>query len=217
MIKKYRDELKVYFYLLCIVFSVTLSNSRILMIVLILLFINMAIVRVPAKYFIGRIKYGLVFGGGILLIPLPFTKGWLYTGIIALKFFISIISCITMIYSVKINKFLNALRIIKVSNIILSIIEFNIRYIKVLKVEANRMYMARISRSYKKKRFLNFKDLKDISQMVAILFVRSYERSNRIYTAMKSRGYVMKIDNPRVKGEMQIEQSSGDKEFSISI
>jgi len=60
------------------------------------------------------------------------------------------------------------------------------RYVFVIVDEAQRMLRARNSRNYRGKWILQSKV---IGTMIANLFLRSYERGERVYLAMLSRGY----------------------------
>jgi cobalt/nickel transport system permease protein len=67
-----------------------------------------------------------------------------------------------------------------------SIVSFMVRYSDVVTAEANRMRVARVSRGYDPHAFWHAKAL---AQSVGSLFVRSYERGERVYLAMVSRGW----------------------------
>jgi cobalt/nickel transport system permease protein len=65
-----------------------------------------------------------------------------------------------------------------------------IRYIDVLTAEVSRMRMARISRG-DSPRALH--QVGAIAKSVGVLFLRSYERGERVYLAMLSRGFDGKV------------------------
>ncbi|MCX5999217.1 MAG: energy-coupling factor transporter transmembrane component T, partial [Chloroflexi bacterium] len=69
-------------------------------------------------------------------------------------------------------------------------LSFAYRYIFVLVDEAMRMWRARESRSLGRKRLWQIRTL---GSMIGILFIRSYERGERVYAAMVSRGYEGRI------------------------
>ena len=66
------------------------------------------------------------------------------------------------------------------------ILSFMYRYIYVLVDEMMRMKRAKDSRTVGGKRWFHVKAL---SHMVGVLFIRAYERGERVYLAMCSRGF----------------------------
>ncbi|MEU8243146.1 cobalt ECF transporter T component CbiQ [Actinoplanes missouriensis] len=76
------------------------------------------------------------------------------------------------------------------------IMTFMLRYIDVLADDARRMRIARLSRGYDP-RFLW--QVKAFAVGVGALFLRSYERGERVYLAMLSRGYTGRL--PQTTGE----------------
>lgn len=77
-----------------------------------------------------------------------------------------------------------------VPKLLVYLLEVTVRYIFVLKDELDRMRLARKSRGYDfQKSALNFDALKTLSQLVAVLFIRSVERGERVFLAMLARGY----------------------------
>jgi cobalt/nickel transport system permease protein len=69
---------------------------------------------------------------------------------------------------------------------LVEVIALMYRYIFVLIDEAERMQRARVSRTFVKQKTLFWKNQGSI---IGQLFVRSYERGERIYSAMRARGF----------------------------
>ncbi|MFG2003522.1 cobalt ECF transporter T component CbiQ [Spirillospora sp. NPDC048911] len=63
---------------------------------------------------------------------------------------------------------------------------FMLRYLDVIVGEMRRMRVARASRGFEAR---GFRDVTVLARSVAALFLRSYERGERVYLAMVSRGY----------------------------
>ena len=80
-------------------------------------------------------------------------------------------------------------------DILVQIAAFMLRYLQVLVDEARRMRIARLSRGYDP-RFLW--QVKAFAQGLGALFLRAYERGERVYGAMLSRGYTGRM--PAVGG-----------------
>lgn len=86
----------------------------------------------------------------------------------------------------------HGLRHLRLPLILLAILSFMYRYLSVLIVEAQRLLQARAARSAirpgSKKPSL-FWNAKNAGNMIGQLFLRSYERSDRVYEAMVARGF----------------------------
>jgi cobalt/nickel transport system permease protein len=81
--------------------------------------------------------------------------------------------------------------------IITQIATFMLRYLEVISGEARRMRIARISRGYDP-RFLW--QVKAFAIGVGSLFLRAFERGERVYLAMVSRGYTGRLPAPEGAG-----------------
>jgi cobalt/nickel transport system permease protein len=81
--------------------------------------------------------------------------------------------------------------------IITQIATFMLRYLEVITAEARRMRMARVSRGYDP-RFLW--QVKAFATGVGALFLRAFERGERVYLAMVSRGYTGRLPAPDSSG-----------------
>lgn len=96
----------------------------------------------------------------------------------------------TAISSMTLQDLLFSLRSLYVPDILVNLVSFTIRYADILNGELSRMMIARKARGYAGgKNFWHMNTMKVIGQTVAVLFLRSFERSERIYSAMLSRGY----------------------------
>ncbi len=73
---------------------------------------------------------------------------------------------------------------------ILGIASFMIRYVNVVNDELGRMKIARESRGFEAR---GIKSWKVLAQTLGALFIRSFERGERVYLAMLSRGYTGKL------------------------
>jgi cobalt/nickel transport system permease protein len=80
--------------------------------------------------------------------------------------------------------------------ILVQIASFMLRYVNVILGEMHRMKVARQSRGWRGR---NVRDLGIVAQSAGAMFIRSYERGERVYLAMLSRGYTGGM--PRLGGE----------------
>jgi cobalt/nickel transport system permease protein len=105
---------------------------------------------------------------------------------VVVKSWLSILCLIVLSSSTKFEELLQGMSGLKVPQVFVQITSFMYRYMFVIADQAMRMQMARDSRNFGMKRSNIFKT---IGNMVGMLFIRSYERAERIYAAMLSRGY----------------------------
>jgi len=92
-----------------------------------------------------------------------------------------------MVGTTKFHKSLKALQRLKFPNKLIQIIMFTYRYIFIIMGEARKMFTAAKARLFKKR--TNIFTLKIIGNLTGMLFIRAFERTQRIYSAMASRGY----------------------------
>jgi cobalt/nickel transport system permease protein len=109
---------------------------------------------------------------------------------VVVKSWICILCLIILSSSTKFEQILRGMYSLKVPGVFVHITSFMYRYVFVLADQAMRMQMARDSRNFGMKRSNTFKTM---GGMIGILFIRSYERGERIYAAMLSRGYTRDI------------------------
>lgn len=86
---------------------------------------------------------------------------------------------------------LNALAFIRLPNTLVQIASFMVRYSAVVLDELQRMKIARESRGFSAR---GVKHWRVLAQSAGALFIRSYERGERVHLAMLSRGYRGKMD-----------------------
>ena len=112
---------------------------------------------------------------------------------IVLRSWLSVQMGILLIRTTRFPDILHALRHLKVPHILISIIAFMYRYLFVISEEALRMLNARAARSAQlpghKRGGSVFWRARVAGTMAGQLFLRSYERSDRVYDAMLARGY----------------------------
>jgi len=161
--------------------------------------------RLPIVYVLKRSLVVLPF---VLLIAIfiPFLKGgevaasyhiWLwqvsitYDGLMILanvlvKSWLCILALILLSSTTRLDDLLKGLRQLGMPQVMILILSFMYRYIFVLVDEAMRIQQARNSRNFGGS-WLHH--VKTIGHMVGTLFIRSYERGERIYAAMLARGF----------------------------
>jgi cobalt/nickel transport system permease protein len=138
-------------------------------------------------------------GRPMLTIPLgPWTftasdAGLVRFGSIALRSWVAVQAAILLTATTRFPDLMHALRHLRVPALIVAIVGFMYRYLAVLSEEAQRLLRARDSRSAGVDGRRGGGSLlwraRVAGNMAGQLFLRSYERSERIYSAMQARGY----------------------------
>jgi cobalt/nickel transport system permease protein len=111
---------------------------------------------------------------------------------IAFKSWVSVQAALLLTFTTPFPEIVEALRRLHVPKLMVAIISFMYRYLAVLTDEATRMLRARSARSASidgRPRGSIVWRAKVVGSMVGSLFLRAYERSERIYAAMQSRGF----------------------------
>jgi len=113
-------------------------------------------------------------------------SGLLVLANVAVKAWLCIFSLILLSSTTKFTDLLKGLKQLGVPKVIVLILSFMYRYIFVLIGEVMRMRQARDCRNFGGGRL---RQLKTLGNMIGTLFIRSYERGERIYAAMLARGF----------------------------
>ncbi len=136
--------------------------------------------------------FSLKFGTWELSVTLPGIERFIS---ITLKSWISVLAAILLTSTTQFPDILSAMRAVHVPQLLVAIIGLMWRYIFVLGDEALRLMRARAARSgetdnpdHRKGGRISWR-AQTAGGMVGNLFMRSIERSERIYVAMLSRGY----------------------------
>jgi len=113
-------------------------------------------------------------------------EGLLLLASVCCKAWLSVLSLILLTASTSINDLLKGLERLKMPAIMVMLMSFMYRYLFVISDETDRLFRARNCRSFGGGVRLNIRTL---GYMAGSLFLRSYERGERIYGAMLSRGF----------------------------
>lgn len=158
--------------------------------------------------FISQIPYSLVFKRALIEIPfiffavlMPFfgsgerfeilflnlyRDGLLAGAGIVAKGTIGVIAAIILSSSTSAREILRGLERLRLPSIMVQIASFMLRYVNVVNDEMERMKIARASRGFEATGIQHWRVL---ATAAGALFIRSYERGERVHLAMLSRGY----------------------------
>ncbi len=156
-------------------------------IIIIIFLISVSIIsKIPAKYLLHRliILEPFVFGVSILSLFQP--KGEIVFLTILVKSSICLYTIILLTNTTPFSKIINWLKVIHTPSLFVTILALMYRYIFVLIDDAERMERARTSRSFSTNKRQVWKIR---AMMIGQVFIRSIERADRIYAAMRARGW----------------------------
>jgi cobalt/nickel transport system permease protein len=114
---------------------------------------------------------------------------WTFLNIVikaSLSLFLLVVASLTTVFS----DFLKGLEMFRVPHLLIMLMSFMYRYIYVLLEEARRLMRARSLRYYGSRYVEQFRV---VGYMIGVLFIRTYERAERIYNAMAVRGFTGEI------------------------
>jgi cobalt/nickel transport system permease protein len=157
--------------------------------------------RVAIEFvFIGVVLLGTLFrDGGEILWSWGFlrvtSEGLMVLGSVALKAFLCLSTVNILVLTTPIPDLLQALVTLKTPPLLVAILASMYRYLAVLITEFNSMRRAAMARnlmsSPRWQRLV-------VGHMIGALFIRTYERGDRIYQAMLSRGYTGSLPSVQV-------------------
>ncbi len=102
------------------------------------------------------------------------------------KSWLSILGLVLLTSTTNFASLLLGLERLRMPRVMIMLLSFMYRYIFLITDEAMRMKQARDSRGYRRGWL---RQMSTVGNMIGTLFVRSYERGERIYAAMVSRGF----------------------------
>lgn len=201
-IHKLDPRLKLVSFLV-LIFSVVLINDlRFALIALLISFLLLFVSKLPLGFVFQHIKWVFLFVFPFLLImPLTvegsqifqvFGIGFTHEGLqfgllVSIRALSAVILVFPMIGTMRFDTTIKALHDLKVPSPLVQMLMFTYRYIFTFSNEFSRMRNAMASKGFELK--TNLETLNIIGKAIGMLFVRAYERAERVYQAMLSRGY----------------------------
>lgn len=140
--------------------------------------------------FILMLAVFIPFQGGDVIFrigPAPVCRsGLLLFAGLAMKSYLSVVALIVLTAGTPFTSLLRGLQDLRVPAIVIMVMSFMYRYFFIIEDEFMKMKQARESRSAGEANRLRFRSL---ANMIGVLFIRAYERSESVYMAMCSRGF----------------------------
>jgi cobalt/nickel transport system permease protein len=199
---RFDPRAKLIAFIILIFSIVLLPNLKLALIGLLASILFLIASKLPLRFTLQHIKWVFLFVVPFIVI-MPFTVGgaeifsfygltMTYEGLeygilVAVRAISAVILVLPMIATTRFDLTLKALAKLKMPNMLVQMFMFTYRYIFVFVVEFQRTWRAMAARGFKIK--TNLYALKTIGKALGTLFVRSYERGERVYQALRSRGY----------------------------
>jgi cobalt/nickel transport system permease protein len=137
-----------------------------------------------------------IFATNIGILNLAVTsEGLVRFLVFSVRVWFCVASLSLLILSTGFDKMLKLLSSMKVPPVVVQMVSLTYRYFFVSVHEAQSFLIAKEARTYMNRRTINYQALKDLGSILAALFIRTYERSERVYLAMKSRGFTIENNN----------------------
>jgi cobalt/nickel transport system permease protein len=152
----------------------------------VLLVLRRSLIEIPFVLFAVLMPF---FGSGEQVTVGPLTlyeEGLLAAAGIVAKGTLGVLTAIVLSSSTQARELLRGFERLRMPAVMVQIITFMLRYVNVVNDELARMRVARESRGFEAK---GLKDWKVIASTAGALFIRSYERGERVHLAMLARGY----------------------------
>ena len=144
------------------------------------------VVEIPFVFFVVLLPF-LATGPKIHVLGVPLATAGLESGAsIVLKASFGLLATGVLAATTPLPEVITGLERLRVPKIFTAVASFMIRYVEVLNYELNRLRTARACRGADTRWLWQ---AKDTALCVGALFVRAFERGERVYLAMASRGY----------------------------
>ena len=202
---RFDPRAKIVAFIILIFAVVLVPNLKLAFIALIGAILFLIASKLPLRFALQHIKWVFLFVVPFIII-MPFTvsgteifnfhgltmtyEGLEYGILVAVRALSAVILVLPMIATTRFDVTIKALGELKMPNMLVQMFMFTYRYIFVFVVEFQRTWRAMAARGFQLK--TNLYALKTIGRALGMLFVRSYERGDRVYQALRARGYTAK-------------------------
>lgn len=152
--------------------------------------VSRSLIEVPFVFFAVLMP---IFGSGerVEVLGISLSRLGIESGAsIVVKGTLGVLCAVCLSATTPAREILRGLERLRLPNLLVQIVSFMIRYVNVVSDEMARMKVARLSRGFEAQGVRSWRFLANV---VGALFIRSYERGERVYLAMLSRGYGGKL------------------------
>lgn len=208
-------------------------SVRTLMPLIILLFIIIFFsiaTKIPLKFFLFRATVFIPLFAGVIALPLLFitpgtplgiagyggyfiiaTREGLFRAVLfTTRIWVCVAAITLLVQTTRFSVIIQALGKFKVPEIFLMMTAVTYRFIFIFIEEAYRMALAREARTTGKESRIQI--LKSLGKIISTLFIRAFERGERVYLAMLARGYT-----GRVRSLVTMKWDKNDQIYTVII
>ena len=150
------------------------------------LIVLILVARLPLRFVAARMTVEIPFLVTAALLPLTAENGTVLGGTVASKATIGVLAMVLLSSTTPFPLLLRGFESLRAPRLLVMIVSFMWRYLHVIGDEVRRARVARLARGYNPRWLWQ---AGAIARHVATLFVRSFERGERVYLAMLGRGY----------------------------
>jgi len=129
----------------------------------------------------------IIFDSALIIGGLPISRGVISFFSIFFKTYLCVMAILILVSVTRFSEFTNTLRRLRVPSFFIIMFELTYRYIGVLLNEAYSMSIAYFLRSPNRKGI----EMRDMGSFAGQLLIHSFDRAERVYNAMKCRGYAL--------------------------
>jgi cobalt/nickel transport system permease protein len=145
------------------------------------------LLTLPFCLFIGISNIALDRGEAFNVGGVPISYGVISFASILCRAYLCVMAALILISVTRLRCLANELARLGVPNVLIAMLEITYRYIGILINQAHSMYIAYSLRSPRRRGIA----LADMGPFVGQLLLKSFDRADRIYSAMKCRGYAI--------------------------
>lgn len=116
------------------------------------------------------------------------------------RVWVSVATLVLLTSTTEFAVLVQVLRNLRAPRFLIAMTFMTYRYLFLTLHEVYRLLLAKESRTFTKKRNLNLGTLRSLGNLFGSLFIRAYERSERVYLAMVARGYVGLYGENKIEG-----------------
>lgn len=187
-----------------IVASLFIFNLPVLLIICLIPLIFAVASRIPMKQFLTRTALIPLFSVMIALPALMYSLLVVYLNglsitiaydaltqflVFTVRVWFCVAVLISLVLSTGFEKILKLLASMRVPAVVIQLFGLTYRYLFVSIHETQSVLIGKEARTYVHKKTFNLQSLKDLGHILSALFIRTFERSERVYLAMKARGF----------------------------
>jgi cobalt/nickel transport system permease protein len=175
--------------ILCLIFSIVLiPDLRIALIGLAIALALVLVSKIPFGFVLKHLTWVIMFILPLfVIVSLTPSGGVERASLISIKALSAVILIFPMIGTMRFDTAMKALEKLKIPNKLVQMIMFTYRYIFVFIEEVQRMFTSLTSRGFSKR--ISVYAMSTTGKLIGMLFVRSHDRAERVFSAMVSRGY----------------------------